>query len=68
MVRRYRHKATGALVTSSTDLPANDWEIVGETPVSPVVAPESQEADEKPVTRPRRAAGAGTRKTASPRG
>ena len=55
MMRRYKHKATGALVTASTDLPASDWE--------PIDGVKPEKADETPQAEQPKATRATTRKT-----
>lgn len=58
MLRRYRHKATGALVTASTDLPASGWEpIDGIKPETVDETPQASEPEKPKATR------ATTRKT-----
>lgn len=52
MVRRYRHRATGAVVTADSELPATDFEqIDGEPAEKPVAEEQPAKKQRTPRTR-----------------
>ena len=56
MLRRYRHRPTGALVTSEEELPSREWEPVDGKTAEKAEPKGEQEEKPRRTTRPRKAA------------